>query len=266
MNRLANSEELSEISRGGVTRLLLAIFNEEFAKSSESNVDGFYDTLKKELVQAFLSYAGEDALDAIGYMMYCKRYVDEKDEPYRYRISQQLLSMATSNETAVRLACLSVPGVDDVIMKAYTHGTGSGSIYVINKDPAELPNLIKQVTTAARMVGGWGTRIDVFQPRFLNVEIRIRIIFYKDVSELDQNLIRGTAKISTEDYLASRNAGEPLDVKYIEEIVSKISLEISEVQIYYLTVNEETVLLVKQLCAWNERFIPTRKGNAVIIS
>lgn len=266
MQRIENSEVLTEISRGGVARLLLAVFNEEFAKSHPDQPDGLYDILKRDLLQAYLSYATEDALDAIGNMLYCKRIVDEDDERYRWRISQQMLSLATSNEMAVRLACLSVPGVDDVVMRPFTHGTGSGSIYIINNDPNALPGLIEQVSTAARQAGAFGTRIEAFSPRFLKVAIRIRVFFFREVSDLDRELISNTIKIEVEDYLRKLNGGEELDVPYIKELVAKASDQILDQEIYYLTINNEPVLPVKQTCAWNERFIPTDLEEAVIIS
>ena len=56
----------------------------------------------------------------------------ETDDSYRYRLSKRVTASAEANETAVRLACLSVPGVADVLINPYGLGAGSFEIFVIS--------------------------------------------------------------------------------------------------------------------------------------
>lgn len=263
--RLENSP-VSGVSKGAVAKLLLAIFNEEFAKSQDSGVDGFYDILKREIVQAVLSKAVGGNLDAIGNMMDCVRNTLESDENYRWRISQQLKNLATANEVAVKLACLSVAGVDDVIMKPYTYGTGSGSIYVVTSTPSLLDSIVPLVQTAAAKAGAFGSRIEVFKPRLVEVIFRARVIFYKDTLTADQKLLRSAIKGTVESYINSLLPGAPLDVPWLKETIAKTSDRISETVIYELYIDGEPVLPVTQQCAWNERFVVSSEADAVVIS
>jgi uncharacterized phage protein gp47/JayE len=56
----------------------------------------------------------------------------ESDESYRYRLSKQVTASARANETAVRLACLAIPGVANVLIHPYSRGAGSFDIFVIS--------------------------------------------------------------------------------------------------------------------------------------
>lgn len=265
LKRLENSK-IARASKGEIARLLLAVFNEEFARGPDSNQDGFYDILKKEIVQAFLSYAMGSNLNAIGRMMNCIRNPEEEDTTYRWRISMQLRTLATANEMAIRLACLSVNGVDDVVLMPYTHGTGSGSIYIVSSNPEIIDDLIYPVQNAASAAGAFGNRIEVFKPRLLEVAIRMRLLFYKDTPEIDRHMLRSIVKSYIEDFINSLNIGNTFDIIEMKQTILRTNEQIAEVEIYYLTVNQDPVLAVKQHCAWNERFVESQEPSSIIVS
>ena len=94
-------------SPGAIAKLFMNIVNQ--------NIANLYDTLTVNHIRAFVTTADGAALDAIGVLVQCFRLKDETDDNFRYRIVNQCLTLATSNETAIRLTALTVEGVNDYI-------------------------------------------------------------------------------------------------------------------------------------------------------
>lgn len=246
------------VSAGKIAKLLVSIINEIQAD--------FYSTLKSQHIQAFLSKATGVSLDMIGELLNCHRRDGEEQEDYRYRISKQSLTLATANQTAVRLACLSVEGVEDVVMKAYTHGTGSFSVYVVTDNPQTPDNIIESVREKLDEFKAYGIRAEAFSPKILPVELKARIIFDKRVVDLDKQMVRKQAEQMIKDYVNSINVGDILNIKQIKDDVYNSHKDIFSVDIYHFRISNRPCLLVPQESDWNERFVEAGTPDAILVS
>lgn len=247
-------------SPGSVARLFLSIINKRLAT--------YYEALTLNHAQAFVSKAKGNFLDLIGELVNCKRLEEERndDEVYRYRITKQIQIVASANETAIRLAALSVHGVQDVKMKRFTHGTGSYSVYVVTEDPVTPTSILESVQNKIDEVQAYGVRGEVYRPDVLRVEMHIRLIFNKVVTVLERKLAIAQAQDALTNHINSRNVGEPLVIDHIDAMLKKIHDRIEEVIIYNYKINGRPMLVVDQECAWNERFIESEKSNALYVS
>lgn len=257
MERLAKTP-INEVSKGGVARLFLAVINE--------NTAGFYEALEVNHLRAFLSTADDEGLDAIGYTLSCPRNSGEDTEAYRFRISQQCLSLASSNETAVRLAVLSVPDVQDVVMKRYTMGTGSFSIFVVTATAITPPETIKAIEAAVDKAVGYGIKFNVSAAGYVPVEIKVKLMFSSSTDLATQQAAKTQVTTALRDYLNSRSIGEPLIINEITQRIMDVSEDIINYQLYELYVNGKRVLNKDQNCKWNERFCESPKPNAIVVS
>ena len=122
---------------GAVAKLFMNIVNKHIAN--------LYNTLTVNHLRAFVSTADGDALDAIGLLLQCFRLAGETDDNYRYRITQQCLVLATSNETAIRLTALTVDGVKDVVLKPYSMGAGSFTVIVLSDEDVTSTGILEAV-------------------------------------------------------------------------------------------------------------------------
>ena len=80
----------------------------------------------------------------------------ETDDNFRFRISNATLSAAMANETAVRLAALSVPGVANIVVQPYARGIGTFDIIVIPVSGLATAGMISAVQTAINTVQAFG--------------------------------------------------------------------------------------------------------------
>lgn len=249
---------LNHQSPGGVARLILAKMNEQLAE--------FYSILKTNHMSGVLSRATGNSVDLIGEILNCRRIGGELDENYKYRISQQTMTLARANETAIRLAALSVEGVEDVRLRPFTNGVGSFSVYVITGNPEPNPTLIERVKTAVRETQAYGIRAIILQPRIVEVELRARMVFSQRVSEPERNILRAQGTRIMRTHLNTLGPGDSLRVEMIRRELINLDEDILEIEFYHFIIKGQTRLFVAQEAAWNERFFESSKSNAVIIT
>lgn len=242
---------------GGVARLFLVNINKQLSS--------YYETLRLNHAQAFVSKANGPYLDMIGTLLDCHRIPEEvnDDEAYRYRITKQIQIVASANEMAVRLAALSVEGVQDVMMKRYTHGTGSFSVYVITENPVTPQEILDLVQEAIDNTEAYGVRGEVFRPILLEIDVRVRLIFNKTVADLDRKLAIAQAQDSLKYYVNSRNVGDAMVVNDIHKLLRDTHSGIEEAILFDYKINNRPVLPVDHEPAWNERYIESDKPNAI---
>ncbi|WP_422661737.1 baseplate J/gp47 family protein (plasmid) [Paenibacillus sp. EC2-1] len=249
---------ITEVEAGGVARLILSIVNKRIA--------GYYDTLRENIMMPFVSKSKGPFLDMVGKILDCDRLPEEinDDEPYRYRITKQIQRVAGGNHIAIRLAILSVPGVQDVKLKRFTHGTGSFSAYVVTEDPITPQYILDEVNEKIQEgVESFGVRAEAFRPVVIPVEMKVRLIFLKTVTDLDKKLAIAQSEEQLKHYLNSRNVGDSLEIDLVYELIKGVHEGIDEVVIFQYNIANRPVLTVDQACAWNERFIQSDKPNAI---
>ena len=251
------SAGIQNTSPGDMVRILLATINKQLGT--------YYTTLRDNHVQAFVSQATGERLDLIGVLLQCTRYSGESDDNYRYRITKQIQSVATANETAVRLAILSVPGVQEVMLKPFTHGTGSFSAYIISDMVSTPEYLLTDVDEVLKEVKALGIRSEVMRPIIKEVEVKIRVIFDKKVREFEKALIIESIRSEISDYLNGLHVGEELIFDEFERIARSHSEFITGVTVFDMRINERSIIPKNIKPAWNERFVESGRQNAVMV-
>lgn len=259
LTRLKENSNINAYKPGDIAHEFLKIVSEIMGDEDE----GFYPMLRLAHLNAFLSTASKDALDMIGILVSCKRRDEESDDDYRYRISKQVLVVANANETAVRLAALSVDNVKEVILKPYTHGTGSFSCYIVTDDPYGEAEVLTQVKANLDKVKAYGIRVEVFKPKIIPVQLKAKIIYKKNVGDAEKPAISAQATEAIRDYINSRYPGEELIVYEIIQKVMEIDSRIYDMEFMEVRVKNRRALIVNQKSKWNERFFEAKVPRAI---
>lgn len=244
-------------SSGKICRLLVNIV--------ASLVGDTYTALKLNHYQAFLSTAEGDGLDAIGYMVNCPRIGKESDSDYRYRISQSTLTAATCNETSIRLAALSVTGVQSIVMKQYTYGSGSYSIYVVTEYAITPDSILSNVKTAVAKVTAYGIKFDIMTPKIIDVKLGIVVAFTQTATDEDRVLLCNEVKAKTIDLMNSMNMGQSIVVKDIVNKLILVDAKIKNVYISSMKLNDIPVFITDQNLRWNQRFLASSAEGAITV-
>ena len=242
---------------GSIAKLLLNLIN--------TNIADLYSALTVNHVLSFLSTAQDSAVDEIGYMMNCTRIVDEIDDDYKYRISKWILTTATANETAIRLAALGITDVQDIVMRKFSYGPGTYTIVILTNNVSANSTVITNVTTVVEAVNGYGINYEIVNPDMKYVSLKIKLLNQdtsSDGSNLDMSYLTMDAlKI----YLLSRPIGGSIIIDDITKIIKNINSGIISYICTEIRINGKIAMFINQDCRWNERFILSLDADAIMV-
>jgi uncharacterized phage protein gp47/JayE len=244
-------------SPGSIAKLFMNIVDREIAN--------LYNTLTVNHLRAFVTTADGDALDAIGVLVQCFRLDDETDDNFRYRITNQCLTLATSNETAIKLTALTTEGVNDVILKPYSMGAGSFTVIVLSDKDVTSTDILENVKKRLQNVHGYGIRYNVVNPTLTYVSIKHKIYLSDKISDIEKQEIRYNVQLALIEYLSNLKIGENIMTDKITQVIMNVSNHIIQEANISFYINGEKAIYVNQSCRWFERFIVSRDTDNVII-
>lgn len=190
-------------------------------------------------------------LDKIGAPLGVQRNPGESDDNYRYRIVHRLETASGVTKEAIRLACLNVRNVRSVVLRPYTHGTGSFTVFVVTHELDQLEQAVKDVQATLDLMVPLGIRARAEAPRIVNVDVEARVV------------TRGSATIAkTAAESAIRRVISRLDVGgtlFLSELIEEIRQAVSGVvdaTIDAITLNGRPALLQNQVAKFDEKFYP----------
>ena len=245
-------------SPGSIAKLFLNIVN--------YNIANLYATLTIYHLRAFVTTADSDALDSIGLLLQCYRLPAETDDNYRYRITQQCLVLATSNETAIRLTALTVDGVQDVVLKPYSMGAGSFTVICITDSNLVSDDILDAVTEKLITVHGYGIRYNVTTPTLTYVTIKQRLYMDSTTSDSEKQEIRYAVQQAILEYFSNLKIGQNIITDQITQAIMNTDSRIIEEVNEGFTINGERAMYTDQSCRWFERFvISTDVDNVVVL-
>lgn len=247
LRRLQQDTSITNVDPGSIARTFCEILAEEFY--------AFYTQLELSSTMAFVSSANGNSLDLIGALLDCKRLAGESDTAYRARIVNQVYVIAGGNYTAIRLKALSIPGVRDVMLREYTNGAGSFSVYVITEDPKTTPSLLRQVQNVIDETKSYGVYAEVKTPVLIPLELMVRLVFSNDASANERASIRQAVTRNLQNYVNEIPLGDTFVVNEATQRIMETSSKIKDMDIYSLKVDGLNRFVSNVDSRWDERFI-----------
>jgi uncharacterized phage protein gp47/JayE len=247
ITKIQTKTQITEIDPGTIARALCDILAEEFGD--------FYDALDLTTTMGFVSTAKGQFLDMIGKLVNCTRVVNEIDTNYRIRITNQVFVTAGSNQISIRLKVLSIPGVKDVIMKEFTKGPGSFSVYIITDDVVVSTSLVSMVEDIVNQTKAEGIMADVKTPILIPLELRVRLIFNNNVSDVEKATIRQASRLAIKTYIDNIGLGGTFILNEITRDVLNASQKISDMSIYSMKIANVSQFPTNFSVNWDQRIV-----------
>lgn len=260
----AMTQEGFSTTPGAICRLFADIINK--------NISEFYNTLKINHVQAFVTTASGKFLEAIGILLDCTRKPQENDSDYKKRITSQCLTLARANETAIRLAVLSIDGVLDVKMKRYSNGPGSFTIIPI-VDASVDDSILDVINEIVSSVSSYGEKIIIKLPELKYVKLTINLIYSTNLTDTDKQSLAIAVRENVIKYINSIPIGQPFIVNQLTESImqsdndssSNYNSNIISYSCNSFKINEEECLFINQGARWDEKYQVSIDTNAIIV-
>lgn len=251
-------EEGFSVTPGSIAKLFADIINK--------NISEYYATLTVNHMQSFVTTASGDFLDAIGILLDCDRIDGESDSDYRKRITHQCLSLAKANYTAIRLAVLSVPGVEDVAIRRYAHGPGSFSVVPIINTSFNIDNVIESVRYAIDDVCSYGEKITIKVPDKKYIKITVNLAFSATSTDVNRQSISVSVREEILKYISSLKLGETLIINELTQRIMQTHDDIVNYSCTNFKINNQNCLYINQSSRWDEKFAISPDANSIIVA
>jgi len=191
----------------------------------------------------------------------------QSDDEYRYFITNSYLASAKANETAIRVACLSVPGVSDVVIEPYTYGIGTFGVFVTTTAPITTEGTLAAVQQAINETQAFGIRGVATSPTLIGVQINISLEFLPTVKSSDKVTITKQAQLNAINYINNLRPGEELVIAELSQQIMDTSEDIHDHVIVSLVIGDynistgiidnadTTISISNQRCSTREKFV-----------
>lgn len=271
---LQANTQITNFAAGSIARSIVESIAPEIGESDQENRGSLYKFMEDVLHQGYISRAKGDYLNLIGGLFSYPRRKEQvitedgsmqlqfiDDDTYRAEIIQQVMSIMSSNYTALRFNLLLVPGVEDVVPFQYAMGTGSFKFIIIEDRNYNSVEVLEECKKVVDRYKGFGIKPLVAYPDYVPVDLKIRLEFLDSVPAQKRALIASTAKEVLINYLLDIPRGGVLVYNDIVQTIMNVSEEIHDFTILYYAINEMPVMLMNQSIEKDERY---QVGNVEI--
>lgn len=251
-----------------ITNLNAGSIARSIVEATSGEYESLYEFAEDVLHNGYLSRAKGEYLDLFGIMFnYPRRsevIINEEtgmqeeqlidDDTYRYELSRQVSVAVSSNEEAVRLTALQVPGVQNIASKEYSHGTGSFS-FILTPLNGFNPEAVKlDVEEAVSDIKAYGIRPEIILPREVPLEIRVQLILKEGVSDLDS--IRYNVQTGLMNYFGNFTTGQTFIYNDFVQEVMNINDNIMDFKVLSFYLDDVPALLTNHEILDEERIRP----------
>jgi len=240
---LANTK-ITDMTEGSVARTLLEVFNRRLNEA--------YRYLDIYTSMSFLSTARGVYLDMIGSMLACDRRPNEDDDNYRYRISRQVFSAAAANRTSIRLRCLSIPGVKNVVITPYSRGNGSFTVHIITDEIDTPDEILTQAESIVQEAKAEGIMAIVAKPTIVPIDIGFNVIPTQNVSASETTLAAQIKEVLS-NYIDTIPMGGTVSISELVRIAHTVE-GVSQAYVNSLYIDgKATIIGTTYQLDWDER-------------
>lgn len=154
---------------------------------------------------------------------------DESEASYRYRISKEITAAEQANDSSIKQAALSVPGVAAVMILPWEDGPGRFNVYIKSVSANVSDKTVLDVQRAMDETIAEGCLGYARKPYEVGVEIDSTVFFRESYKTEEKNEIRASLTIAAVRYLNSLDLGQPLILSSLATFLKKVDGRVKEV-------------------------------------
>lgn len=242
--KIQANTDITDFRAGSTARAIVDIINEE--------IEDIYSRMTRYFENSFLSTAKGKYIDLIADKR-CIRMAGETDDNYRYRVSVTPLVEAKNNETALRLKCMEIDGVKDVIMVPYTYGTGSFSAFVITDNKNTPSSILSAVQEVLNNNKAFGIKGIATAPNIINVDVQFSVYMKTGCTEAEALAASTNIIDVTKNYIDNIEMGGMFSAAALLNKVSDASESIAHAEITDMIIDNKRTFSKFYQCKWNEK-------------
>ncbi|MBR2246191.1 MAG: hypothetical protein IJ880_04065 [Bacilli bacterium] len=260
MNLITENTPITNLNSGSIARSIV--------EATAGEYENLYEFAETVLHNGYLSRADEEHLIYFGELFNYPRRIEVVVDPetgdrieqlitldtYRYELSKQVTAAVSSNEEALRLAILPIPGVQSIVGKEYTHGTGSFSFIVTTLYGFDTEAVKVDIENAIQEKKGFGIRPEVVLPADIPLEMQLQIIFKESTPQKDS--IRYKIQSELMNYFGNFKTDQDFIYNDFVKEVMDMDENIVDFKLNYFYLNDMPALLTNHTVLEEERIRP----------
>lgn len=153
----------------------------------------------------------------------------ENDTNYRFRIANQALSAERANETSIRLALLTIPGVSNIVSTKFARGIGTFDVTIQSVIPNTPASVIEACQEAVSRVQAEGIDVKVQAPRLVGLSFDISVTWRDDATSSDRVLIKSRILEALSSYVNNLAIGDEFIINEAIERVMAVDNKIKNI-------------------------------------
>ncbi|RMH13284.1 MAG: hypothetical protein D6698_14200 [Gammaproteobacteria bacterium] len=189
----------------------------------------------------------------------------ESDDEYRFRLVNAFSTRFSSNETAIRVAAASVPGVSRVRLIPFARGAGTFDVLLIpqgNKLPRSTKEHAERVIST---VAAYGISSEVVEPTYVPISVSVRLRFAVEATEGEREAVKDRVQSAILRYIASVPAGGELVISQMISEILSVSRLIVDATIVDLVVDNDPRVVSNIRLEPDEILTPSEDEEAVVV-
>ena len=180
----------------------------------------------------------------------------ETDDNLRFRIANATLSAAMANQAAVTLACLSVPGVANVIVQPYARGIGTFDIIVVPVSGLATAGMISAVQNNINTVQALGMTGTAIAPSVVPVSITVNLVFVAGTTSAQQANVIGQVQTAITNYIVNIPIGGTFVLDQFTATIINVDPSIMDFTITSFYFNQQLTFQGNVSIYWDQMFYP----------
>lgn len=185
----------------------------------------------------------------------------ESDTEYRFRLSKALTTRFGSNETSIRIAALSQPGIADVRINEFARGAGTFDVLLIPRGNKVTEAVKANTLRAIEQVTSFGISARVKEPEYVRFKIIISLRFDRKTTESRRQVLRSQVESSVLTYMGTIPIGGQFIVNQLRAAVLDTSSDIIDLTIQEICLNGKPKVTRNIQLADDEIFIPDNESQ-----
>lgn len=180
----------------------------------------------------------------------------ETDEEFRNRISATATAAETSNETAVRLTALSVPGVADIQINPYLRGSGTFDVFVIPQGNRVPVQTLENIKARISQVAAFGISFNIREFDYIPFRLEATARFVRSTLDGEKEFLLNQAEKSILTYLGNIRPGGEFIVNQVRASIIDTDPKIVDSDVIFICLNKKAQIIRNFRIEDDELLIP----------
>lgn len=147
----------------------------------------------------------------------------QTDQSYRFSISKAWTAQSIANETSLKIAALSVPGVKEAKIFSWYNGIGTTGLVIDVFEGRTPSSLLSLVSSRASLFTSAGEIVNVYTPKYVALELELIVKTKSEMTSLEKTKLTNQIVSFTKAYINKFRIGQSFSLESYLSSITRLS-------------------------------------------